>query len=294
MHKYLILALSLCAPLHCMEQQIIKREPREWDAQAYDKGNQLQADAFLYFLNTNNINIENKTILDVGCGTGKITAQLAEKATHIHGFDASKNMITFAQDNHGHINNVSFEHCFAEDFTSPEHYQLALASFCVHWFEDRKQAFQRINDSLEIDGEFFGPIRTTDNPEPLHFSIFMEMMPSIKKICSLFVDTKHSNLAGSTCPSHQELTIMLCETGFEIIKSEEQSFHYTMSHDELIKNHWPIFLSRPIIKSVPEELIPPLFEDFMNRYVARLQKTDDGKFMSKIITTIVHARKVKK
>src|SRR5206468_2570993 len=99
--------------------------------------NILQTAAFLYFLQKNNIKTENRTILDVGCGTAKITAQLANKATHIHGFDASKNMIDFARDKYGHIKKLSFEHAFAEDFTSPNLYQLALASFCVHWFEDQ-------------------------------------------------------------------------------------------------------------------------------------------------------------
>ena len=45
--------------------------------------------------------------------------------------------------------NLSFEHCFAEDFQFQNPRQLVLASFCVHWFEDKKRAFQSIHDSLE-------------------------------------------------------------------------------------------------------------------------------------------------
>jgi trans-aconitate methyltransferase len=294
MKKYVILALSLSFSLHCMETQITTRKPREWNAQAYDEGNKLQTDAFLYFLQTNNIETKNKTILDVGCGTGKIAAQLAEKATHIHGFDASKNMIDFAQNKYSYIHNLSFEHCFAEDFSSSKKYQLALASFCMHWFEDRKQAFQRINDSLEPNGELFGPIRISDNPEPIHFTVFMEMLPIIQEICPSASNTTASDLSGSTYPSSQELIHMLKETNFEIINIEEQSFEYTMTEDEHRKLQWPIFSSRPIVKNIPEELISQLFEDFMNRYMKHYKKIDDEKFLGKIITTIVHAYKIKK
>ena len=293
MHKYIILALSLCAPLHCMEQQIAVREPREWDAHAYDKGNQLQTNAFLYFLDTNDIDITNKTILDVGCGTGKITAQLAERATYIHGFDASKNMIAFAQDNHGHINNISFEYCFAENFTSVKQYQLALASFSVPWIEDKKQAFQNINNSLTENGEFFGVIKTTDNPKPIHFAILNEMMPLIKQYVSPDAQEISSTL-GSSYLSQQEYTRMLCETGFEIIQNKEQSFDCIMNEAELRKFQWSLFLARPIIQSIPKEEQQLLFEEFMKRYLEKLPKIDNDQFLNKVIINIVHARKVKK
>jgi ubiquinone/menaquinone biosynthesis C-methylase UbiE len=278
-----------------MEQPLLKqkpqRKPREWDAQAYDEGNILQTNAFLYFLETNSITTENRTILDVGCGTGKIAAQLAEKAIHIHGFDASKNMINFAQNRYQQIHNLSFEQCFAEDFISSFTYQLALASFCIHWFENKKQAFQRINDSLEINGEFFGLIRTRDNPEPIHFTVFIEMMPLIQTVCSSYIDTTDSNLAGSTYPSHQELINMLKETNFEIINIEEQSYEYTMTENEHRKLQWPIFSSRPIFKNIPTELVAELFEGFMNRYMQKYQKINNEIFLGQITTTIVHARK---
>jgi len=297
MRKHLILAFSLYAPLHCMEQPLIThksdREPREWDAQAYDEGNKLQTSTFLHFLKTYNIKTEQLTILDVGCGTGKITAQLAEKATHIHGFDASKNMIDFARNKYGHLKNVSFEHAFAEDFTSPNLKQLALASYCIHWFEDKKQAFQRIHDSLEIGGEFFATIKTSDNPLPMNLIVATEMMPLVETMVSFATGKSLLELIGSSYPSHEEFNAMLCETGFEIIKSEEQSFDCIMDEDELRKLQWPIVSSRPIVKYIPDIFVQSLFENFMNRYIEKLPKTNNGKFLEKIFTTIIHARKIK-
>ena len=90
----------------------IKREPREWDAQVYDESCKTQTEAFLEFLSSNKINIHNKTVLDIGCGTGKIAEKLAKQATHVHAFDASENMINLAKKQYDHLSNISFEHCF--------------------------------------------------------------------------------------------------------------------------------------------------------------------------------------
>ena len=304
MKKYIILFLAINS-LNSMEQQIIKREPREWNAQAYDEGNSLQTNTFLQFIKENNIKIENKDILSAGCGTGRIENILAEKAKHIHGFDASKNMIDFAQNKYGHIKNLSFEHCFAEDFKSQKLYQLALASFCLHWVEDKKLAFQRINDSLEVGGEFFGTVQTLDNPQPIDLKIAAEMMPSIQEAIKSLnnqafpnLNTHNTNntqaILGSSYLSHEEFNTLLKETGFEIIKSEEQCYHNIMSKSELEKLYWPIFISRPFIKVLPEEKIKVLFDDFITRYISKIEKHDDSSFFNKHFTTLIHARKIQK
>ena len=285
-----------------MEQQIVKRQPREWNAQEYNNGNTLQTTTFLNFLKTNNIEIKDKIILSAGCGTGKVENILAEKAEHIHGFDASKNMIDFAQDKYKHVGNLSFEHCFAEDFQSPKRYQLALASFCLHWVEDKKQAFQRINDGLELHGELFGTVQTSDNPTPTNLIVAKEMMPLFQETVKSITNKELPDLnnksmqaiIGSSYPSHEEFNTMLLETGFEIIKSEEEWYTCTMSTDELTKLQLPIFSSRPLIKDLPGEIKQKLFTEFITRYINKLEKIGEDSFLDKHSTTIIHARKVKK
>jgi trans-aconitate methyltransferase len=280
-----------------MEQPLLEhkpqREPREWDAYAYENGNDFQTTAFLYFLDQNKITIENRTIFDFGCGTGKLSAEIAKKATHVHGTDASKNMIDFAINKYGHIKNLSFEHCFAEDFQSLNLRQLAVASFCVHWIEDKKCAFQRIHDSLAPNGEFFANVRTSDNL-PLEIIVATEMMPYITQTISFLTNKTALELSGSSYPSRNELFIMLKETGFDILKLEEQSYYHEISEDELRILQWPIISSRPVIKHLPEPLQKYLFKDFIDRYLNKLQQTDNGKFLDTYSAVIIHARKKKK
>jgi len=302
--KHILISLFFIGALNSMEPQPltprtpliphkeIKREPREWDAQAYDEGSRIQTEAFLQFLATYNINTKDRFILDVGCGTGKIAAKLAPKAEFIHGCDASKNMIDLAQKNCGHIQNLSFEHCFAEDFTSLRQYQLAFASFCIHWFENQKQAFQRIYASLENNGELFATVQTSDNPIPPEFIAAQEIIEdmTINKAYKYFAGKDLVDLTACTFSSTEDLKNMLKEVGFRILKCEQQTYFLLMTKDEIIKTERPIVFSRPIMKLIPNIFIEPFFNDYIDLYLSKLQKTGD-QYLTQIITTIVHARK---
>ncbi|HLW72597.1 MAG TPA: class I SAM-dependent methyltransferase [Candidatus Babeliales bacterium] len=303
MKKYIITALCTLGSLNGMmeeKQPLIidrkpPREPREWPAQAYDEGNRRQTSAFLHFLETNNIKVDGLDILDVGCGTGTLSAIYASTAQHVHGFDASKNMIDFAQNKYGHIKNLSFEHCFAEDFKSEKLHQLALASFCIHWFEDKKQAFQRINESLQPNSEFFAAVSTNDIPKPLTLAVCLEMVEAIDWLRNIVSEKNLTDLTGASYPSQEELSTMIKDAGFNILKCEEQSFSYTIANrDELKKVHWPIISTRPIVKYIPDIRIQPFFENFIDRVIEKLQKNKDGSFDGILRATIVHARKTQK
>jgi ubiquinone/menaquinone biosynthesis C-methylase UbiE len=306
MKKYIITALCTLGSLNAMmeKQPLIidrkpVREPREWDAKAYEEGNKLQTTTFLHYINTNNVNIENKKMLSVACGTGTIenilTEEYANGPASIHGFDASKNMIKFAQNKYGNNKKLSFEYCFAEDFTTQKLYQLAIASFCIHWFEDKKQAFQRINDSLEIGGEFFGTIATSENPKPKNLVVFLEMAETIDWLCQIVTNTKLEDLIGSSYPSETEVRTMLDETNFEIITCEAQPFSFTFKDREALeKTTWPILSSRPIVKLIPGMFIEPLFKKFIDRMIEKLTKNEDGSFTDTSYKTIIHARKKQK
>jgi trans-aconitate 2-methyltransferase len=70
----------------------------EWDAKAYSERNALQkwlADSHLAQLELDG----TERVLDVGCGDGKVTADIARRLTSgsVLGIDPSTRMIAFAQ-----------------------------------------------------------------------------------------------------------------------------------------------------------------------------------------------------
>src|SRR5688572_26348776 len=87
---------------------------QEWNAEQYEKGNFIQFQSSLFFLEKNNIELSHKKILEVACGTGKLADFFIEKgnAELVHGFDSSKDMIDWAQKHHMPFNkNISFQVC---------------------------------------------------------------------------------------------------------------------------------------------------------------------------------------
>ena len=74
--------------------------------------------------------LHNKTVLDVGCGTGRISFLLAKEATKVTGLDYSKTMIDLAkkyQIQHKQ-DNVEFICCdFLHEFTDTQKYDISIA-----------------------------------------------------------------------------------------------------------------------------------------------------------------------
>jgi len=271
----------------------IKLELHEWNANEYDKYRLVQNKGFLHFLKENKIIIKDRTILDAGCGPGRIAAQLAQKARNVHGFDASNNMITLARKKYEYIANVTFEQCFVETFTSREHYQLVIMSSCLDWLQYKEMALRRMYDSLEFNGEFFGDIHTSQDPTPLNLTVFNEMCNDIMEIQNHFKNYPSSH-CDSSYPSLDELKIMLRSTGFDIIKAEIQSFDYRMTKKEFTQCQLYIVKNKPGVSTMPLEQFNKFFEVFINRCLSKLKKNNDNTYIFPFTTTIVHARKIKK
>ena len=68
----------------------------EWNSSLYDNKHDFVAEygkGLLEFIPKNNV----QTILDLGCGTGTLTAQLADLCSKVVGVDSSQNMIDKAK-----------------------------------------------------------------------------------------------------------------------------------------------------------------------------------------------------
>jgi SAM-dependent methyltransferase len=49
-------------------------------------------------------------VLDIGCGVGRLTRVLAERAAHVHAIDVSAEMLQQARDLNAHLTNVTWHH----------------------------------------------------------------------------------------------------------------------------------------------------------------------------------------
>jgi trans-aconitate methyltransferase len=121
----------------------------------------------------------NERILDVGCGDGKVTAELASRVPQgsVLGIDASPDMIGFAQmmfPRSAHLN-LSFRYGDATRLTFRNEFDVVVAFASLHWVKDLPIALHGIKQSLTPDGRFVAQIvakRRATSPirSPLHLA----------------------------------------------------------------------------------------------------------------------------
>ncbi|MBO9733080.1 MAG: methyltransferase domain-containing protein [Chitinophaga sp.] len=90
-----------------------------------------------------------ETILDVGCGTGELTAQLAQQGAIVTGLDASPAMIQSARAN---FPEVTFVVGDATRFSLPQQFDAIFSNAALHWVREKEQAIERMYTHLKQGG----------------------------------------------------------------------------------------------------------------------------------------------
>jgi trans-aconitate 2-methyltransferase len=128
----------------------------EWNASEYARLSALQAamaEEALSLLDLSGA----KRILDVGCGNGKTTTEIAIRAPkgNVVGVDASAKMIAFAvahRDVTLH-SNLRFAVADARQLPFEEEFDLVVSFNALHWIPQQAQALQSIRSALKPDGQ---------------------------------------------------------------------------------------------------------------------------------------------
>ena len=88
-------------------------------------------------------------ILDVGCGTGQLTAEITQFGAEVVGIDASPEMISTAQENFPH---VRFEVADAANLTYTEEFDVVISNAALHWVRDQGGAIASIARAMKHGG----------------------------------------------------------------------------------------------------------------------------------------------
>ena len=98
---------------------------------------------------------DGSRVLDLGCGTGRLTAVLAERVGskgHVVGIDPDKERLKTAREKNSRANITYFD---ADGETFPEGpYDLVFSNYVLHWIEDKEPVFKRVSENLCTGGKF--------------------------------------------------------------------------------------------------------------------------------------------
>lgn len=125
----------------------------EWNASEYARISTLQAamaEEVLALLDLKG----NERILDVGCGNGKTTAEIAARVPRgaVVGVDASAGMIGFAAAHAALHANLQFAVADARQLPYQHEFDLVVSFNSLHWIPEQGQALRSIRAVLKDEG----------------------------------------------------------------------------------------------------------------------------------------------
>jgi trans-aconitate methyltransferase len=126
----------------------------EWNASGYNHISALQkwlADKSLGAVDL----AGSERVLDLGCGDGKITAEIAERLPtgSVAGIDPSRDMIDFAREHFvAEHANLTFDVGDATRLSYRDAFDLVVSFNALHWVSDQTVALRGIRDALRVGG----------------------------------------------------------------------------------------------------------------------------------------------
>jgi trans-aconitate methyltransferase len=90
-------------------------------------------------------------ILDLGCGTGQLTAKIAESGAKVTGLDQSAQMIGQARQNYP---SLEFKLADAASFSFAEPFDAVFSNAALHWVTQAEAAIKSIAGALRPGGRF--------------------------------------------------------------------------------------------------------------------------------------------
>ncbi|HWQ20209.1 MAG TPA: methyltransferase domain-containing protein [Methanotrichaceae archaeon] len=130
----------------------------KWDPEAYEKSSSAQekwADEILSRLDLRG----DESILDIGCGDGRITARMAARVRDgsVTGIDTSQEMISFANKRFPQSSspNLKFKYGDASCLNYEDEFDLVTSFACLHWILDHRPVLDGIRRSLRPGGRTF-------------------------------------------------------------------------------------------------------------------------------------------
>jgi trans-aconitate methyltransferase len=126
-----------------------------WNADDYNKSSPAQALWAKELIKKLGLS-GNSRVLDIGCGDGKITAEIARNVPEgkVTGVDSSPDMIRFAREHFppGTYRNLSFMQADARALPFLEEFDVVFSNAALHWITDHRPVLAGIAKSLVPGG----------------------------------------------------------------------------------------------------------------------------------------------
>lgn len=144
------------------------------------------------------------TVLDIGCGTGILTQEIATMGYLVKGIDASSTMVASAQKKFPTI-----DFCQADilEFSTASHYDLLFSNAVFHWIPQQNRLLQVCHHLLKDNGLLICEFGAKNN--------IIQIQTAFAQVLNTIGKDYHSPFF---FPSDEEYRKQLKEADFEIIR----------------------------------------------------------------------------
>jgi trans-aconitate methyltransferase len=122
----------------------------EWDANLYNAKHD-----FVWKYGSDVVSLlaprAGERILDLGCGTGHLTAQIAESGAQVTGVDRSADMVAAAR---AAYPNLKFEIADARNLAYQEEFDAVFSNATLHWIHEPELVLRGVRNALRRGGRF--------------------------------------------------------------------------------------------------------------------------------------------
>ena len=264
-----------------------QEKPYSWNAQDYSRNskNQFQwAKELIPKLKLRG----NEALLDIGCGDGKITAEIAQSLPHgyVVGVDSSPQMINLAKDSQPKEQhpNLSFELMDARNLRFKEEFDVVFSNAALHWILDQKSVLNGVHRSLKPKGRLLFQMAGKGNAGAV-----LELFDKL-----IALPRWQHYFEGFSFPyaflNPQEYSQLLADSGLEAVRVElfpkDMKFPSAEGMAGWIRTTWLPFTER-----VPADQREGFVEEIVSRYVATRPSDADGTIHLDMVRLEVEANK---
>jgi trans-aconitate 2-methyltransferase len=209
----------------------------------------------------------DESILDVGCGDGKITADFAAKSVYgkVVGIDSSPEMIDYATQTYpkSQYPNLSFICTDARSLDFKQEFDLIFSNAVLHWVDDHQAFLHGAKLALRDGGRLIISCGGKGNSAGI-LQVFDEILAS---------ETWSQYFDDDFCHPHffysdREYRLWLQESGFAINRLELVPKDMTHNGSQDLAG-WIRTAWMPFTNCVPESKRDDFINDFVNLYLQR-------------------------
>jgi trans-aconitate 2-methyltransferase len=230
----------------------------------------------------------NESLLDIGCGDGKITAVLAKSLPQgrVIGVDNSEDMINLARANFASSTypNLSFQVMDARVLSFESEFDRVFSNAALHWVIDHRPILRGVHRGMKNGGRLLFQMGGKGNAQGI-LSVLDDLLPEQpwRKIFDAFTFPY-----GFYTP--EEYRVWLCEAHLKPERTELLHKDMQLQGKEGLAG-WVRTTWLPYTERLPEALRNEFVREIVNRYVEKHPLDEAGMVHVKMVRLEVEAAK---